>query len=91
MSGKRFKLTFRSISIRTGLFGMQRALIIAVSPIPGQKGWIQAILACEDGNMIQKPITIIEFEMAARSEVAMVEAAGESAAPALYSIERQAG
>lgn len=69
----------------------QRALIIAVGPIPGQSGWLQAILACEDGTMTQKAITLIEFELASKNEVTVMEADGETAAPALYGIERKAG
>jgi hypothetical protein len=86
MDKKRFKLTFRMILVRNGWNKVQRAIIIAVAPIPGQKAWIQAILALEDGNMTQKPISVAEFELASRNEITMMEADGEAAAPTLYSI-----
>lgn len=91
MPRTRFKLTFRQIMVRGPQGLAQRALIIAVGDIPGQRGWLQAILACEDGTMTQKAITLIEFELSAKNEVTMMEADGEAARPALYAIEPAAG
>jgi hypothetical protein len=87
MDKKRFKLTFRQITVHGGgTFRQQRALIIAVSPTQ-VKGWLQAVLACEDGTMMQKMISIPEFELSERSEVALVEVEGERAAPVIYEVQ----
>ena len=83
---KRFKLTFRQTMVRGPGFAMQRALIIAVGPTP-VKGWLQAVLACEDGTMMQKAISIPEIELSAKTEVVMMEAEGERAAPVLYEVQ----
>lgn len=83
---KRFKLTFRQIMVHGPAFAKQRALIIAVGPTP-VKGWLQAVLACEDGTMMQKAISVPEFELSAKSEVVMIEAEGEHAAPVLYEVQ----
>lgn len=82
MNKIRFKLTFRQIMV-----GTQRALVIAIAPVPGQSGWLQAVLALENGKMIQKPITQIEFDIAARHEVTMMEADGEAAPPVAYDLK----
>jgi hypothetical protein len=83
---KRFKLTFRQIMVHGPVFAKQRALIIAVGPTP-VKGWLQAVLACEDGTMMQKAISMPEFELSAKSEVVLVEVEGERAAPVLYEVQ----
>ena len=82
---KRFKLTFRQIMVHGPGFANQRAVIIAVGPTP-VKGWLQAVLACEDGTMMQKAISIPEFELSAKTEVVMIEAEGELAPPVLYDV-----
>lgn len=82
----RFKLTFRSTQVRGGPTGMQRALIIAVGATP-VKGWLQAVLALEDGNMMQKAISIPEFELSAKTEVVMIEAPDERAPGVLYEVQ----
>lgn len=82
MSKQRFKLTFRQIMV-----GTQRALVIAIAPIPGQAGWLQAVLALENGRMVQKPITQIEFDLAAQNEITMMEADGEAAPPVPYDLK----
>jgi len=82
---KRFKLTFRTITVPRGL-GTQRALIIAVGPTP-VKGWLQAVLALEDGNMMQKAISVPEFELSAKNETVMIEAPDEQAPVVLYEVQ----
>jgi len=82
MSKIPFKLTFRQIMV-----GSQRALVIAIAPVPGQSGWLQAVLALENGKMIQKPITQIEFDIAARHEVTMMEGNGEAAPSIAYNLK----
>jgi hypothetical protein len=82
---KRFKLSFGGIEIAgLGLNGKQRALIIAVSQIPGVQGWLNAVLAVEDGSMQVKAITQIDFDLSQHNLVALVEVEGERAAPVLY-------
>lgn len=83
---KRFKLTFRQTEIYGGPGGLQRALIIAVGPAP-LKGWLTAILACEDGSMQQKIISQQQFDLSAKTEVAMIEAPDERAAPIIYTAQ----
>ena len=83
---KRFKLTFRQTEVHGPGLTKQRALIIAVGSTP-VKGWLQAVLACEDGTMMQKAISIPEFELSAKREVVMIEAEGERAAPVLYEVQ----
>jgi len=90
MPGKRFKLTFRSIEIWGADFAKQRAVIIAVAPTQ-VSGWLQAVLACDDGTMRQKMISVPEFELAAKNEVVMMEVEGERAAPVLYGIPADNG
>lgn len=80
---KTFKLTMRSTEVAGPGGGLQRALIIAVGPSP-VKGWMPAVLATEDGGMIQKMISDQDFELAARKLVTLVEIEGERAAPILY-------
>lgn len=82
---KRFRLTFRQTMVHGPGLSQQRALIIAVGATP-VKGWLQAVLACEDGTMMQKAISIPDFELAAKSEVALIEVEGERAAPVLYEV-----
>lgn len=82
---KRFKLTFRQIMVNGPGFTQQRALIIAVAPSP-VNGWMQAVLACESGTMMQKMISTLQFEASARAEVTMIEAEGELAPPVLYEV-----
>lgn len=83
---KRFKLTMRSTEVHGPGGGMQRALIIAVAPTP-VKGWLQAVLAVEDGSMQQKAISVADFELAERKLVVLIEAPDERAAPILYTVQ----
>lgn len=85
MAKKRFKLSFRSTEVDGPGGAMQRALIIAVSPSP-VKGWLQAMLACEDGSMQTKLISQIEFDASERRITAMIEIE-EEARPVLYSVQ----
>jgi len=82
---KRFKLTFRTIDVHGPAGLKQRALIIAVGATP-VKGWLQAVLACEDGTMMQKAISVPEFELAERRETVMIEAPDERAPTVLYEV-----
>lgn len=81
---KRFKLSFGQIEVEGPGFRKQRALVIAVSQIPGVQGWLNAVLAVEDGSMQVKPITEIAFELSKHNLVALVEVEGERAAPIIY-------
>lgn len=81
---KRFKLAFRSTEVHGPGGEMQRALIIAVSQPAGVKGWLEAVLALENGGLLQKMISIPDFELAARKEITLLEVEGEQAAPVLY-------
>ena len=78
----RFKLTFRCTETHGPGGAMQRALIIAVAPTP-VKEWLEAVLACEDGTMVKKMISVADFELAEKKSVAMLEIEGD-AAPVLY-------
>lgn len=80
---KRFKLTFRTTEVHGPGGALQRALIIAVAGSP-VKGWMQAVLACEDGSMQQKMISQQDFDLSARKEVVMIEAEDERAPSILY-------
>ncbi len=80
---KRFKLSFRSTEVHGPGGETQRALIFATGPCP-VKGWIQVILALEDGGMMQKVISQQDFDLAARKEIVMLEVEGERAAPVIY-------
>lgn len=82
MAKRRFKLTFRSTEV-AGPEGLQRALIIAVAPTP-VKGWLQAILAVEDGSMQQKAISQADFDLAERKQCTLLEVEDERAPPILY-------
>lgn len=84
MSGlkRRFKLTFFQIEL-AGISGKQRGLIIAVANT-GVQGWLQAVIAAEDGSMQQKMISVVEFEVAKRHEVCLVEADDERGPSVLY-------
>lgn len=81
---KRFKLAFRSTEIHGPGGTMQRALILAVSEVPQVKGWMAAILALEQGGILQKMISKPEFDLAARKEITLMEVEDEKAAPVLY-------
>lgn len=86
----RFKLSFGQTEVAgAGLARKQRALIIAVSEIPGVQGWVNAVLAVEDGSMQVKPIPTIDFEMSKRRLVALVEVEGERAAPVIYTADNK--
>jgi hypothetical protein len=85
MPKTRFKLTFRYTEVRGPGGAMQRALIIAVAPTQ-LKDWLTAVLACEDGTMMQKVISKADFDLSARKEVTMLEVEGE-AAPIIYTAE----
>lgn len=82
---KRFKLTFRSTEVHGPGGTIQRALIIAVSGSP-LKGWLQAVIACEDGSMQQKVISQADFDLGGGPHklVALLEVEGERAAPVIY-------
>jgi hypothetical protein len=80
---KRFKLTFRSTEVHGPESTMQRALIIAIGGSP-LKGWLQAIIACEDGSMQQKVISQADFDLGEKKLVALLEVEGERAAPVIY-------
>jgi hypothetical protein len=80
---KRFKLTFRSTEVHGPGGTMQRALIIAIGGSP-LKGWLQAIIACEDGSMQQKVISQADFDLGEKKLVALLEVEGERAAPVIY-------
>ena len=80
---KRFKLTMRATETHGPGGAMQRALIIAVAPGP-IKGWLQAVLACEDGTMMEKPISQQDFDLSARKLVTLLEVEGEQAPPIIY-------
>ena len=80
---KRFKLTFRKTEVHGPGGAMQRALIIAVGGSP-MKGWLQAILACEDGSMQQKVISQADFDLAAKKEVTLMEVEDQPAPPVIY-------
>ncbi len=87
---KRFKLSFGEVQVAgPGLSGRQRALIIAVSELPGVKGWVQAVLAVEDGSMQVKMIPQVDFELSKSNLVALVEVEGERAAPVLYAADNK--
>lgn len=83
---KRFKLSFGQVHV-AGPDGKQRALVIAVQELPGVKGWVQAVLACEDGTMQVKMIPNVDFELSKRDLVALVEVEGERAAPVIYAAD----
>jgi len=86
MAKARFKLSFRQTEVWAG-GEKRRALILAVSPTP-MRGWLQAILAVDDGSMQQKAISIPDFELAERHTVALIEA-DEVAAPTVnYAVEK---
>jgi hypothetical protein len=88
---KRFRLSFGSTEVYgPGLSGKQRALIIAVSSVPGVNGWVQAVLACEDGSMQVKTISQIQFDLSQRDLVVLAEVDGERAAPVIYTLKTQA-
>lgn len=78
-----FKLTFRQMEIFGGPKGRQRALIIAVAPMP-QPGWMRAVLACEDGNMQTKAIHRMEFEQAEKTQVTLHEVEDVAAPSIIY-------
>ena len=82
MPKSRFKLTFRCTEVHGPGGATQRALIIAVAPTQ-LKDWLQAVLACEDGTMMQKIISAADFALSERKEVTMMEIEGE-AAPVIY-------
>lgn len=89
MGKSRFKLTFRQIMVgsRQIMVEAQRALVIAVAPIPGQTGWLQAVLALENGHMMQRPITKLEFDLSARNEVVMMEVEDQEAPSVPYDLK----
>lgn len=86
---KRFKLSFGQVRVAGPDGHQQRALVLAVQEQPGVKGWVQAILACEDGSMQVKMIPRVDFELSKRDLVALVEIEGERAAPVLYAADNK--
>lgn len=88
---KRFKLSFGQIEVAgaDGFGSKQRALVLAVQEQPGVKGWVQAVLAVEDGTMQVKMIPRVDFELSKRNLVALVEVEGERAAPVLYAADNK--
>jgi hypothetical protein len=90
---KRFRLSFGQTEVAggSGLSGKQRALIIAVSNVPGQNGWVEAVLAVEDGSMQVKTISRMQFERSQFNLVALMEVEGERAAPVIYTAGKTNG
>lgn len=88
MSGlkRRFKLTFNQLEL-AGVGGNQRGLIIAVANT-GVTGWLQAVIAAEDGSMQQKMISVAEFEVAKRHQVCLVEVDNERGPSVIYTPEQ---
>lgn len=84
---RRFKLTFGQVEL-AGVGGKQRGLLIAVANT-GVQGWLQAVIAAEDGSMQQKMITVMEFEVSKRHQVCLVEADDEQAPSVLYTPDNQ--
>lgn len=83
---RRFRLSFRCTDVYSSPSEKQRALIIAVGPHP-MRGWVQAILALEDGGFLSKPISEEEFKLAGRCEVTMMEVEDMKAQPIIYSAD----
>jgi hypothetical protein len=79
----RFKLSFGQI-LMAGPGKAQRALVIAVQPIPSAPGWLNAILAVEDGSMVTKAINQVDFDLSQHHLVSLVETDDLRAAPVLY-------
>ena len=80
---KRFKLTFRGTEVQKPNGEMQRAVIIGVAPSP-VKGWLNAVLACEDSSLRQTVISQQDFDLSAKKEIVMLEVEDEEAPPVIY-------
>lgn len=80
MSDTRFKLSFRCMSWMGG-GEPQRALILGVAAIPNDTRFLRAVLALEDGKLVNAPISLAEFNLAANHEVVLVEVKNEDRAP----------
>ena len=83
-----FKLSMRQIHVGAPGGMLQRALVIAVAPVPGMPGWLRSMLACEDGSMQEKIISTAQFEESAGRVVTLLECEGERAAPVIYTPTR---
>lgn len=85
MAKQRFKLSMRCTEIMGNDGQMMRALIIATAPTP-VKGWLQSVVACEDGTVRGgHMISVQDFELAERKQVTLMEVEGE-AKPVIYGV-----
>lgn len=76
-----FRLDFACVKVRGMDAQEMRALVLAVSEIPGSKTHVLAGLALENGAMIQKPIPKIDFELGQRNGVTLIEVADVQGIP----------